>query len=393
MGDAPVALVRTASGSPDRKRISCERAVKRGLEDQVTDAVSTTADEIGPAIVDIFAHEIKTDAVGLDDNFFDLGGDSLAAENIILSIQQRFGVEIQTAALLEASTPRELAQMVARLRGTDHTRRLIVRISRTAGGEPLPMIHGMSGSPLFANRFGSAVRERYDLLAVRGMGLEAGETPQNEVRDIARSYFEGLRTVTGKPPRQVGGICTGALLSVEVGRLTYQATGQRPSLVLIDPPPRGSAWMRPEKGEALSEKRKLKMDRAVGFWSWLRDALAKRGFGNSALGRKARREAFKKTQTRALAGYSPEPFPCNLLVIASSEWGEALAEEYRGWETDEMSVRVMVMPGRHREFRHANAQAIDEAILGFLESHAVKAPGQAPGQGTVQAPGGERLEA
>ena len=56
----------------------------------------------GPAqaIAGIFAQELQLASVGLDDNFFDLGGDSLAAETLVLAVQSRFGVKLQTSVLL-----------------------------------------------------------------------------------------------------------------------------------------------------------------------------------------------------------------------------------------------------------------------------------------------------
>ncbi|WP_246749727.1 phosphopantetheine-binding protein [Mesorhizobium caraganae] len=55
----------------------------------------------GPAqaIAGIFAQELQLASVGLDDNFFDLGGDSLAAETLVLAVQSRFGVKLQTSVL------------------------------------------------------------------------------------------------------------------------------------------------------------------------------------------------------------------------------------------------------------------------------------------------------
>lgn len=331
------------------------------------DKSAATTVEINAIIADLFASEIKAGKIDVDDNFFDLGGDSLAAENLILAIQKRFDIDIQTSVLLEAPTPRALGELVMRVRRAGLACNLVVPVSRGADREPLALIHGMSGSALFASRFSAGLRQRFSLLAVRGLGLEPGELPCEDLEEIVDNYFEGLGATAGKAPRFIGGLCLGGLLAIEVGRRTYAETGERPALVLIDPPPRGSAWLRPERDNRMTQRRQRQMARQVRFWSGLRDLCARLGLGQSLLGRKARREAFKKTLTRAVAGFSPAPFPCDVLVIASSEWGAQTTGDYQEWATEEMNLNIVTLPGRHKGFRQAHMNAIENAILGFLE--------------------------
>ncbi|TIT38888.1 MAG: acyl carrier protein, partial [Mesorhizobium sp.] len=70
--------------------------------------------------------ELGVPAVGFDDNFFDLGGDSLMAETLVLAVQKRFGVKLQTSVLLEAQTPREFGRLIASLVPEHPARELIV---------------------------------------------------------------------------------------------------------------------------------------------------------------------------------------------------------------------------------------------------------------------------
>src|SRR5690606_28241083 len=69
--------------------------------------VSLVTDRVEHIFHDIFHVEI-----GKDDDFFDLGGDSLAAETLLAGIEQDFGVSLPLSILLELSTPRALAEAV-----------------------------------------------------------------------------------------------------------------------------------------------------------------------------------------------------------------------------------------------------------------------------------------
>lgn len=319
------------------------------------------------AVASIFAAELGIASVGLDDNFFDLGGDSLMAENLVLSVQKRFDVGMQTAILLEAPTPRELARLV---RATSTaSRRLIVPVVGSRGTEPLAMVHGVSGSPLFANRFGEKLKRHYRLLAVRGMGIESGEEPYETREEMFGGYFESLKATTGRTPLVIGGICMGGIIAMELGRLAHEATGMRPRLVLIDPPPLGSYWMRPDPDNSMNAHRRRRLDYHVLYWRTIHGTCERLGLGLTRLARVARHKLFKKTLTRALAGFTPARYPCDMLVIASSEWGGDTVGQFREWASGNGRLHTVVFPGTHDGFREANMDAIDSEIIRFLDEH------------------------
>ncbi|MBZ9886026.1 alpha/beta fold hydrolase [Mesorhizobium sp. CA10] len=332
------------------------------------------APSIGPAhlIAGIFAAELQIPSADIDDNFFDLGGDSLTAETVVLAVQSRFGIKLQTSVLLAAPTPREFGSLVASLNQVHPALQLIVRVSGSAGHEPIAMIHGISGSALFANRFGKRLKEKYAVMAVRGMGLEPGETPYSSVAEISANYFDGLTSATGRHPHVVGGICFGGLLAIEVGRLTYDATGERPALLLIDPPPLGSAWLKPMADNRMTAQRRRQITRKVVYWRTLRDGLKAVGMGQTWIGRHTRQKAFKSMLIHAAAGFSPSSYPCDILVLASSEWGAATVEQYKGWASEETRIKTVVLPGAHENFREANMEAIDHEIVAFLADRDVR---------------------
>lgn len=50
--------------------------------------------------------------VGLDDNFFAIGGDSMALMILLMRIEETYGVYLEQEAVFEAATPRELFAVV-----------------------------------------------------------------------------------------------------------------------------------------------------------------------------------------------------------------------------------------------------------------------------------------
>ena len=58
---------------------------------------------------------LRLDRVGIHDSFFDLGGDSLLATQLISSVNEAFAVELTLRSVFEAPTVAELAREIARL--------------------------------------------------------------------------------------------------------------------------------------------------------------------------------------------------------------------------------------------------------------------------------------
>ncbi|MEU5583195.1 non-ribosomal peptide synthetase, partial [Streptomyces huasconensis] len=101
------AIPLTPNGKTDRK----------ALPDPLTaESHSATAPRTAQesALCALFARVLKTDRVGIDDNFFDLGGHSLQVARLVLLIRSELGVECGVEAVFDAPTVR---QLTARLTG------------------------------------------------------------------------------------------------------------------------------------------------------------------------------------------------------------------------------------------------------------------------------------
>lgn len=72
-------------------------------------ASTAPADALEQAVTEAMADVLRLAQVGLDDDFFALGGDSLAAAELCVALEQRGPWHLQPSALLRAPTPREIA--------------------------------------------------------------------------------------------------------------------------------------------------------------------------------------------------------------------------------------------------------------------------------------------
>lgn len=71
------------------------------------------------ALAGIWARVLGRSQVGVDQNFFELGGNSLLASQVVFQIREQLGDELPLSALFQAPTVRQLARAVAAGRGGD----------------------------------------------------------------------------------------------------------------------------------------------------------------------------------------------------------------------------------------------------------------------------------
>ncbi|MCW8128736.1 phosphopantetheine-binding protein, partial [Microbulbifer halophilus] len=65
--------------------------------------------ELERSILDVWRELLGRDNFGVTDNFFDIGGHSLAAIKVVARLRERLGRELPTTLLFDAQTVRALA--------------------------------------------------------------------------------------------------------------------------------------------------------------------------------------------------------------------------------------------------------------------------------------------
>jgi amino acid adenylation domain-containing protein len=104
------ALPRTPHGKLDRRALpEVDYASLRDLK-----TWKEPRDPVEKTLATIWAQLLRVERVGLDDNFFDFGGDSLLAMQFISRVRVAFPVEIPLHNLFETPTIAELAEMIRR---------------------------------------------------------------------------------------------------------------------------------------------------------------------------------------------------------------------------------------------------------------------------------------
>ncbi|MGW6567241.1 amino acid adenylation domain-containing protein [Streptomyces sp. NPDC054975] len=107
----------TLNGKVDRRALPAPEAVRPDLGGAFEAAVTP----VEKALSEIWAEVLSVDRVGLDDDFFDLGGHSMLATQVVARTKEQFGVAATLRLFFDAPTVRELAQAVEELLAAQST--------------------------------------------------------------------------------------------------------------------------------------------------------------------------------------------------------------------------------------------------------------------------------
>jgi amino acid adenylation domain-containing protein len=91
----------------------------KGLRPNIAVAYEAPRNSVERALASIWAEVLELDRVGVHDNFFDLGGHSLAATRIISRVTQIFPLELPIRALFDSPTVGAMSEVIALVQDGD----------------------------------------------------------------------------------------------------------------------------------------------------------------------------------------------------------------------------------------------------------------------------------
>lgn len=183
------------------------------------------------AVWGAFADVLGLEHFGVDDDFFGLGGDSLAAEELVTSLRLDYGAHVQAADLAVAPTVASLAE---RARWPDIRPSACVNLR--AGGDQPPLFCVAGGGAL-AIAFIPLVRYLHPDRPVYGLqnpAVVGGGLPDWSVQSLARRFVKEVRARQPEGPYYLAGHSAGGVIAWEMAQQLARAGDRVGLLVLID---------------------------------------------------------------------------------------------------------------------------------------------------------------
>lgn len=191
---------------------------------------SAPVDDVEKRLVDLWEKAFKVGPIGVNENFFELGGDSLLAARLFAQMEKNFQVDLPLATLLEAPTVSRLARIISnrssRLLGSS-----LIPIQSSGTKPPLFCVHGHMGEVFYCRNLSSALGADQPLYGLRSQGL-GGESPHRTVEQMASHYLKEIRRVQPQGPYLLSGFCLGGMVAFEMAKL-LKAQGEEVALLVL----------------------------------------------------------------------------------------------------------------------------------------------------------------
>ena len=333
-------------------------------------------DDPSDVMLNIWRLQFNNEDLTLDDNYFDLGGDSLMAIGMTIQLEEAFGRLIPISHLIGSPTPRKLIQKMG-LANDDSTAVkdtskssvdwIIPLKESTSSDPPLILIHGADGSVLFYREFANRLKTDRTIFGIESPFLQDADHSMPEtVQELATAYVEQIVKLQTSSEFLLAGYSFGGVIAFEIAyQLQQRGLTAKMTLVYDAPNPAllehtsalerlKTFWNRQESASAISKSMQLTkrigqavQDRATVE---LENRLSNRLANDSETGGFWRHKKCREHHMAVEEAYKPKKISAPLsIVIAKDNSSKFKTDESLGWSSLASKLIRFEVPGSHLE--------------------------------------------
>ena len=196
-------------------------------------------------VADLFGQVLRVPRVGGSDDFFELGGDSLQATELLIGIEKQFGRRLSLSQFLAHSTVARLAHMldnreralpstIVPLAGNASAMGFVRSPADTGGWCPWFFVHPAGGSAACYRNLARAIGYGRPCFGIESPALAGNEPPLATIEAMADRYLAEMLEMQPSGPYLLAGWSLGGLVAYEMVHRLRKAGRAVPALVLID---------------------------------------------------------------------------------------------------------------------------------------------------------------
>ncbi len=220
------ALPLSANGKVDRKALPSptQRAVSQHYTAPRTASESKMAE--------IWQDLLQRKKVGVTDNFFSLGGQSLLAVMLVSRVEKEFGIRLPLSRVLEKPT---IESLVGSLGQPSTVGRHLVTLKAGGSRAPIVLISGIGGFGFIFQGLAHKLAENQPFHVLHAVGAEdALEGTDHSIEEVASIYEGQVQAACPTGPIILGGYSFGILVALELAIRLERAGREVPLLVSFD---------------------------------------------------------------------------------------------------------------------------------------------------------------
>jgi amino acid adenylation domain-containing protein len=198
------------------------------------------ANAVEEILAGIYAEVLGLERVGVEDSFFDLGGDSLLAMRVIAAINTGLDAHLAVRTLFHAPSVRSLSQQLGR--DASEAEVVPVEVLKEGTGVPLFCIHPGGGMSWAYHALGNYLD--CPLIGIQRI-LQDEEAEPVSIRDMARNYADRIQGVYPTGPYNLLGHSFGGVVAHELAIELQRRGCVIARLILLDAQPSDDSSVTP----------------------------------------------------------------------------------------------------------------------------------------------------
>jgi thioesterase domain-containing protein len=184
-------------------------------------------------LVTIWEEQIGISGIGVVDDFFEVGGDSLVGALVFAAIEEALGKSLPVSTLLVASTVRKLAEQI-RNGNEAQNYSPIIPINTQGNHAPLFFIPGKGGYPTRIRHLAKKIDSQTPVFALQDLSEDNKKQISRSVETIAAYYLAEIKKFYPKGPYVLIGESLGGKIAYEMAQQLLKIDEKVALLVMLD---------------------------------------------------------------------------------------------------------------------------------------------------------------
>jgi thioesterase domain-containing protein len=311
-------------------------------------------------LVRIWQRVLQLPSVGIDDNFFDLGGDSALALELFNEIALASGRELPPVMIYQAPTIAALASLLEQ--PVEPSVPALVQL-KSGSEPPLFIAHGLGGSVI---DFYQVVKYMDTPLAIYGMqakGIDGVEESLDRIEDMARYSLDAIRQLQPHGPYLLAGFSLGGLVTLEMAQQLI-AEGEKVGLLaMLDTYPHMSRLSGAQRARMSARQTWRRLARRL-TWLGVRPPYET----TVDVSPSPALQHFRDRSYLALERYQPRYYPGKIRFVRAAIPTDFPANPAAVWSNLAQEFEVKTVPGDHLGIMTMQFENLATALSGFLRN-------------------------
>ena len=207
-----------------------ERSNRRRTRPELKQPFVAARTKIEEVLATLWASLLRFESVGINDDFFELGGTSLLAVDLFVGIDRQLGQRLPLTTLIEAPTIEQLARLVV----GDASGDSLVLIREGGERPPIFLVHDGDGETMLYRNLALSLKEGHAVYGLQPDARQNVPLAQTRISEMAAHHIEKLRSIQPHGPYLLGGMCAGGVIAYEIARQLQDEREVVAMVALID---------------------------------------------------------------------------------------------------------------------------------------------------------------